>query len=35
MPDLPEREQLKAPTIIIVGEVVQLQEKLSWFGKKQ
>jgi len=26
---------LKAPTIIIVGEVVQLQEKLSWFGKKQ
>ncbi len=35
MPDLPEREQLKAPTIIIVGEVVQLQEKLSWFGKEQ
>ena len=35
MPDLPEREQLKAPTIIIVGEVVQLQEKLSWFGKQQ
>jgi len=31
---LPEREQLKAPTIIIVGEVVQLQEKLSWFGKE-
>jgi uroporphyrin-III C-methyltransferase/precorrin-2 dehydrogenase/sirohydrochlorin ferrochelatase len=35
MPDLPEREQLKAPTIIIVGEVVRLQEKLSWFGKEQ
>nr|AFI78668.1 siroheme synthase [uncultured bacterium ws034A6] len=35
MPDLPEREQLKAPTIIIVGEVVQLQEKLSWFGTEQ
>jgi uroporphyrin-III C-methyltransferase/precorrin-2 dehydrogenase/sirohydrochlorin ferrochelatase len=33
MPDLPEREQLKAPTIIIVGDVVRLQEKLSWFGK--
>ena len=35
MPDLSEREQLKAPTIIIVGEVVQLQEKLSWFGTEQ
>jgi uroporphyrin-III C-methyltransferase/precorrin-2 dehydrogenase/sirohydrochlorin ferrochelatase len=30
--DLAEREQLKPPTIIIVGEVVSLQEKLSWFG---
>ncbi|MGB5443735.1 MAG: siroheme synthase CysG [Gammaproteobacteria bacterium] len=34
MRDLPAREQLKAPTIIIVGEVVQLHEKLSWFGKQ-
>jgi uroporphyrin-III C-methyltransferase/precorrin-2 dehydrogenase/sirohydrochlorin ferrochelatase len=32
--DLAEREQLKPPTIIIVGEVVSLQEKLSWFGIK-
>ena len=32
--DLAEREQLKPPTIIIVGEVVSLQEKLSWFGTK-
>ena len=32
--DLAEREQLKPPTIIIVGEVVSLQEKLSWFGMK-
>jgi len=30
--DLSEREQVKPPTIIIVGEVVSLQEKLSWFG---
>ena len=34
MQDLAEREQLKPPTIIIVGEVVSLQEKLSWFGMK-
>jgi len=33
MPELPAREQLKAPTIIIVGDVVRLHEKLSWFGK--
>ena len=30
--DLGVREQLQPPTIIIVGEVVSLQEKLSWFG---
>ena len=30
--DLSEREQIKPPTIIIVGDVVSLQEKLSWFG---
>ena len=35
MHDLPAREQLKAPTIIIVGDVVRLHEKLSWFGKRQ
>ncbi|MGB5607422.1 MAG: siroheme synthase CysG [Gammaproteobacteria bacterium] len=32
LPTLGKREQLKPPTIIIVGEVVRLQEKLSWFG---
>jgi uroporphyrin-III C-methyltransferase/precorrin-2 dehydrogenase/sirohydrochlorin ferrochelatase len=32
LPTLEQREQLKPPTIIIVGEVVRLQEKLSWFG---
>ena len=30
--DLAQREQLHPPTIIIVGEVVSLHEKLSWFG---
>ena len=30
--DLAQREPLQPPTIIIVGEVVSLQEKLSWFG---
>ena len=32
LPDLVEREEIKPPTIIIVGQVVSLQEKLSWFG---
>ena len=31
LPDIVEREQPKPPTLIIVGEVVSLQEKLSWF----
>jgi len=35
MKDLNEREDLKPPTIIIVGEVVSLHEKLSWFGMKK
>jgi uroporphyrin-III C-methyltransferase/precorrin-2 dehydrogenase/sirohydrochlorin ferrochelatase len=29
--EIAEREQPKPPTLIIVGEVVQLHEKLSWF----
>ena len=32
LPDIVDREQPKPPTLIIVGEVVQLQERLSWFG---
>ncbi len=36
--DLPERvasQQVQAPTLIIVGEVVQLRDKLAWFeGRK-
>ena len=31
LPDIAEREALKPPTIIIVGEVVSLHEKLDWF----
>ena len=30
--DLTVAEEIKAPTIIIVGEVVKLQRSLSWFG---
>jgi len=29
--EIVEREKPKAPTLIIVGDVVELQEKLSWF----
>jgi len=31
LPEIVAREQPKPPTLIIVGEVVQLQERLSWF----
>lgn len=31
LPEIVEREKPKPPTLIIVGEVVQLQEKLAWF----
>jgi uroporphyrin-III C-methyltransferase/precorrin-2 dehydrogenase/sirohydrochlorin ferrochelatase len=31
--DLQEREQLPAPSIIIVGEVVKLHSELAWFGE--
>jgi uroporphyrin-III C-methyltransferase len=31
LPALAQAAQLKAPTLIIVGEVVKLKEKLSWF----
>ncbi len=29
--DIVAREQIKPPTLLIVGEVVKLQEKLSWY----
>jgi len=31
LPDLAASARLKAPTLIIVGEVVRLREKLNWF----
>jgi uroporphyrin-III C-methyltransferase / precorrin-2 dehydrogenase / sirohydrochlorin ferrochelatase len=34
MEDIVGREQPKAPTLTIVGNVVGLQEKLAWFGKR-
>ena len=32
LPDLLEREDIHAPTLMIVGEVVKLNEKLHWYG---
>ena len=32
LPDLVQRENIKPPTLIIVGEVVRLHDKLSWFN---
>jgi uroporphyrin-III C-methyltransferase/precorrin-2 dehydrogenase/sirohydrochlorin ferrochelatase len=31
LPDLVANETIHAPTLIIVGEVVKLREKLNWF----
>jgi len=31
LPTLVEREEIKPPTLIIVGEVVRLRDKLKWF----
>ncbi len=32
LPELVKNTEVKAPTLIIVGEVVRLREKLNWFG---
>lgn len=32
LPTLPDRHEVKPPTIIIVGSVVDLHKKLNWFG---
>jgi uroporphyrin-III C-methyltransferase/precorrin-2 dehydrogenase/sirohydrochlorin ferrochelatase len=34
MPAIIEREAPRAPTLIIVGKVVSLRDKLSWFGRE-
>jgi siroheme synthase len=31
LPALAEAEKLRAPTLIIIGEVVKLHDKLCWF----
>ena len=33
MPAVALQAGLKAPTLIIVGEVVKLRDKLNWYGK--
>lgn len=35
LPELVKRHAVKAPTLIIIGEVVKLHEKLSWFKPEQ
>ena len=32
LPDLLAKEDIHAPTLMIVGEVVKLNEKLNWYG---
>ena len=32
LPDLPRRHPVRPPSMIIIGEVVRLHEKLAWFG---
>jgi uroporphyrin-III C-methyltransferase len=31
--DLVERERLRSPAVIVIGEVVRLRDELEWFGK--
>jgi uroporphyrin-III C-methyltransferase/precorrin-2 dehydrogenase/sirohydrochlorin ferrochelatase len=31
LPDIVHRSEVKAPTLIIIGEVVRLRERLNWF----
>jgi len=33
MPEIVEREDIKPPTLIIVGEVVKLHDKLNWYNE--
>ena len=35
LPEIAQREQVKAPALIVVGGVVKLHDKLNWFGKVQ
>ena len=35
MPEMAIKEKIQAPTLIVIGDVVQLHEKLSWFSPDQ
>jgi len=35
MPEIVERENIKPPTLIIVGEVVKLHDKLNWYNEAE
>jgi len=35
MPGIVEREEIKPPTLIIVGEVVKLHDKLNWYNEAE
>ena len=35
LPQIVREHQVKAPTLIIVGEVVQLHDKLNWFNAQE
>ncbi len=35
MPNLVKKEQPQAPTLLIVGDVVKLRDKLSWYKPNQ
>ena len=32
LPDLVNNQEIHAPTLMIIGDVVSLREKLGWFG---
>jgi len=35
LPELIKKEEIKPPTLIIIGSVISLQEKLTWFSSDQ
>ncbi len=35
LPELIQKEKIKAPTLIIIGSVISLHEKLAWFSTKE
>ena len=33
LPNIPKQNEIKPPSMIIIGDVVSLHEKLAWFGQ--